>query len=218
MDIHKPKAAHSWREFLIEIGTIICGILIALGLEQGIEAFRTHETVEALKSVLNRELASNRARYERLRDSDACSERLIRELVVWATKAPPGVVHGDLSIARPALGTSSWELARSNPAFAHLPLEEQTAYSTVYNMIGNQQHFLFDEQETWRAIKGSLPFSGDPAVRSNMVPLLTAALGYQRGRQMNYDYIFQKLDELHITADKNDALGRREINRCDQGH
>lgn len=34
MEIHKPKAAHSWREFLIEIGTIVCGILIALGLEQ----------------------------------------------------------------------------------------------------------------------------------------------------------------------------------------
>lgn len=30
MDIHKPKAAHSFREFLIEIGTIVIGILIAL--------------------------------------------------------------------------------------------------------------------------------------------------------------------------------------------
>ena len=37
MDIHKPKAAHSVHEFLIEIGTIICGILIALALEQGVE-------------------------------------------------------------------------------------------------------------------------------------------------------------------------------------
>jgi hypothetical protein len=26
MDIHRPKAAHSIREFLVEIGTIICGI------------------------------------------------------------------------------------------------------------------------------------------------------------------------------------------------
>lgn len=37
MEIHKPKAAHSWREFLVEIGTIVCGILIALGLEQVVE-------------------------------------------------------------------------------------------------------------------------------------------------------------------------------------
>ena len=26
MEIHKPKAAHSWREFAVEIGTIVCGI------------------------------------------------------------------------------------------------------------------------------------------------------------------------------------------------
>jgi hypothetical protein len=38
MEIHKPKAAHNVREFLIEIGTIVCGILIALGLEQAVEA------------------------------------------------------------------------------------------------------------------------------------------------------------------------------------
>ena len=45
MDIHRPKAAHSIREFLIEIGTIICGILIALGLEQGIEWLHWNHTV-----------------------------------------------------------------------------------------------------------------------------------------------------------------------------
>ena len=45
MDIHKPKAAHSWREFLIEIGTIICGILIALALEQAVES--VHRSAES---------------------------------------------------------------------------------------------------------------------------------------------------------------------------
>ena len=34
MDIHKPHAAKNWREFAVEIGTIVVGILIALGLEQ----------------------------------------------------------------------------------------------------------------------------------------------------------------------------------------
>jgi hypothetical protein len=38
VDIHKPKAAHNGREFAIEIATIICGIVIALGLEQLVEA------------------------------------------------------------------------------------------------------------------------------------------------------------------------------------
>ncbi len=54
MEIHKPKAVHRWREFLIEIGTITFGILIALGLEQGIEALHWHEARPALTSISRR--------------------------------------------------------------------------------------------------------------------------------------------------------------------
>jgi hypothetical protein len=38
MDIHKPKPIHNFREFLSEIGVIVCGVLIALILEQAVEA------------------------------------------------------------------------------------------------------------------------------------------------------------------------------------
>lgn len=41
MDIHKPKAAHSWREFLTEIGAIVCGILIAIRLERRVALIST---------------------------------------------------------------------------------------------------------------------------------------------------------------------------------
>ena len=50
MEVHKPKAAHSWREFAIEIGTIICGILIALTLEQLVEALHWRSEVDETRS------------------------------------------------------------------------------------------------------------------------------------------------------------------------
>lgn len=56
MDIHKPKASHSWREFLIEIGTIICGILIALGLEQVAEWAHWQEKAHAARTSIHKEL------------------------------------------------------------------------------------------------------------------------------------------------------------------
>src|SRR3954471_18215516 len=37
MDIHKPKPWGGWRELLKEIGTIVVGVLIALGAEQAVE-------------------------------------------------------------------------------------------------------------------------------------------------------------------------------------
>jgi hypothetical protein len=61
VDIHKPKAAHSWREFLIEIGTIICGILIALSLEQVVELLRTNEKSQAAEAAIREELSDQLA-------------------------------------------------------------------------------------------------------------------------------------------------------------
>ena len=38
IDIHPAEhAAHSWREFLVHIATIVLGIIIAIGLEQAVE-------------------------------------------------------------------------------------------------------------------------------------------------------------------------------------
>jgi hypothetical protein len=53
MDIHKPKPWHGWPEFLREIGTIVIGVLIALGGEQLVEMQHwrhvVHEARDALK-------------------------------------------------------------------------------------------------------------------------------------------------------------------------
>lgn len=38
LDVHPPhEAAHSWKDFLIHISTIVIGLLIAVGLEQTVE-------------------------------------------------------------------------------------------------------------------------------------------------------------------------------------
>ena len=59
MDIHRPKAAHSLREFLIEIGTIVCGVLIAIGLEQIVEQVHWSHEVEAERAALRNEARDN---------------------------------------------------------------------------------------------------------------------------------------------------------------
>ena len=48
MHIHKPKPVHGVREFLSEIGVIVVGVLIALALEQGVEALDwSHKVAQA---------------------------------------------------------------------------------------------------------------------------------------------------------------------------
>ena len=84
MDIHRPKAAHSWREFLIEIGTIVFGILIALGLEQVVEHIRSETQVREAHEAINQELGLNLARLRFTSAGDRCREVRLALLEHWS--------------------------------------------------------------------------------------------------------------------------------------
>jgi hypothetical protein len=53
LDNHPPHApTHTWRDFLIHIATIVIGLLIAVGLEETVEAIhRRHEMQEARQHI-----------------------------------------------------------------------------------------------------------------------------------------------------------------------
>ena len=60
MHIHKPKALHGWREFLGEIGVIVCGVLIAIVLDQSVEALRHRAEAKEMAGKLREESIENR--------------------------------------------------------------------------------------------------------------------------------------------------------------
>jgi hypothetical protein len=53
LDVHPPhQAAHTWKDFFIHIATICIGLLIAIGLEQTVEAIHhTHQRHELLDQL-----------------------------------------------------------------------------------------------------------------------------------------------------------------------
>jgi hypothetical protein len=53
LDVHPPhEAAHTWKDFFIHIATIVVGLLIAVGLEQTVEAIHHHHVREELRRAL----------------------------------------------------------------------------------------------------------------------------------------------------------------------
>ena len=53
LDVHPPHApTHTWRDFLIHIATIVIGLLIAIGLEQTVEAVHRHHVRDELRQAL----------------------------------------------------------------------------------------------------------------------------------------------------------------------
>jgi len=65
LDVHPPhEAAHTWKDFLIHIATIVIGLLIAIGLEQTVEAIHHHREVSEAREALSAEIGDNRKLFE----------------------------------------------------------------------------------------------------------------------------------------------------------
>jgi hypothetical protein len=125
MEIHKPKAAHSWREFAVEIGTIICGILIALGLEQGIEALHWRHVVEQAREALTLDHRDLTVQIGGTDASSACTLRRLDMLKDVLDQAETSGRLPPMGEIGPAAGEPwvmrSWEGLATGQALPHLP-------------------------------------------------------------------------------------------------
>ena len=76
MEVHPPEhPIHTWRDFFIHIATIVVGLLIAIGLEQTVEAVHRHGELRETRESLRNELEENRKFY----DNDVNFYRAVRE-------------------------------------------------------------------------------------------------------------------------------------------
>ena len=155
MDIHRPKAAHSIREFLVEIGTIICGILIALSLEQGVEAVhRAHEVGEA-RRALDAEISHNLLTVHYTIEQAPCVNRRLDELSRWVRSGRNGE---QLRLRAHAPGppgfifrTSVWRVA-SVGAVSQMPFEARVGYGQVYDSLEGLEAGVKNANEYWREL------------------------------------------------------------------
>jgi len=135
MHVHKPKAAHSLREFLSEIGVIVVGILIALALEQVVEAVRTGAEVREAREALHAEIRANASVDLFGLDEDKCLLTQLDGFAAWARGGPkPAMYRTVLS----GLAVSTWDTVKSG-AFPHMPLLERLAIARVYDTVNNEQ-------------------------------------------------------------------------------
>jgi len=67
MEIHPPEhGIHNWREFFVHMGTIVLGVLIAIGLEQSVEAIHRRHELNHLRRELRADIEKNKRRTDGL--------------------------------------------------------------------------------------------------------------------------------------------------------
>jgi hypothetical protein len=153
VDFHRPKAAHSWREFAIEIGTIICGILIALSLEQLIDWSHARREVGEAREAVNAELASDAGRLASTASQDRCADVRLKLLEGWAAGKTridsTNLASIDNRPLLSALRASAWEIAKTGAVAAHMSVKDRLAYAAVYDQIANQMTIIQGERAAW---------------------------------------------------------------------
>lgn len=153
MEIHKPKAAHNLREFLVEIGTITCGILIALGLEQAVEAAHWREAVSEAREALHQEIATNDVYLAERVASATCIDTHIAETAaliekVAETGASPRVSGVAIPLGR-LIDTEEWEAQQAAQGLVHFPNAERALLARSYALTRDFIRWRDEDGATW---------------------------------------------------------------------
>lgn len=157
MDIHKPKPVHSWREFFSEIGVIVCGILIALGLEQAVEWSHWQGEVTEQRERINAE-RSNLLGAMRARSAlEACVKHRLDEINAVIERHDKGrPLNIDGPVGRPVYftpSTAAWTTATVNQSTSHMPMIEQANLAKSYSDYDTYITVTKMEREAWRTLE-----------------------------------------------------------------
>lgn len=140
MEIHKPHAAKTWKEFFIELGTIVIGILIAIGLEQSVDYVHHLDQLRDLRVELRAELDENlRQTTENVKTLDGMEAKLDRDMaVLHASQTSHAAPAAKLDYSWDGFGRpfdGAWQAAGQSGALALMPHRELQKYTFAYNVM-----------------------------------------------------------------------------------
>ena len=153
MEIHPPtKPIESVKDFFLHLSMITIGILIALGLEQAVEAWHHHELgVEARENILN-EIRDNKREIDGegiliKQDKEKLQHTLdtLRQFL-----AHKKLTHAEISIVTNAanLNSTSWTTASATGALSYMSYAEVKKLAKVYDVQALLQRVQDDQFKT----------------------------------------------------------------------
>lgn len=157
MEIHKPHAAKTWREFFIELATIIVGILIALSLEQLVESIREHRHASEARESIREEIARDLGYMNVRSDVETCVSKRLDELTNLINQLAPGKpVPSPIWIGHPtvySMANTQFNAASHAGTVSHLPSHEQTSFGEIYAAFEEYSQAEQIEQKSWSDLR-----------------------------------------------------------------
>jgi hypothetical protein len=165
MDLHPPGGpVRSVKDFFVHIGVVTLGILIALGLEQIVEAHHRAGLAKIAVAGFRRELTYNEGQVREVLAGMPELQGKIEKAISALSAAPiPGAATQAINypgISLDIVSTASWDTAIATQALNELPFDAVTRYAQAY---GTLRLFVETEREGLSIWQGVSRFGTDPA-------------------------------------------------------
>jgi hypothetical protein len=165
MELHAPGGpVRSLKDFLVHIGVVTLGILIALGLEQLVEAHHRSHLAKVAVDGFRKELDYNEGQINEVLGGVAQLQAKIETAIANLSIAPaPGAAEPPLDypgIFLNVVSTASWDTAVATQALNELPFEAVTRYAQAY---GTVRLFADTERQSLVAWQDLRRFGTNPA-------------------------------------------------------
>jgi len=141
MHLHKPKPIHNWRELATEVGVIVIGILIALGLEQAIETYHERERATVAREAIESELRFSLAKATLMIEMQECSERQIAVLSEAIGRGDQAEVQRLVEALQlpimEAWSDAAWQTVLVSDVMDQFSERERGGYSILYDIVNS---------------------------------------------------------------------------------
>jgi hypothetical protein len=148
------------------------------------------------------ELADDRARWEYMRSSDPCALRRLDLIDRWLVTAPNGArvaePYGSVLLN---LHTSSWDLAKTSPVMAQIPLRERLTYASLFAALENWRGLIHTEEANRQQLAALLETANVPENRAQIALAVAHARIMVNFRHASFDYLIKRFDDLGIRPD-----------------
>jgi hypothetical protein len=168
MELHAPGGpVRSLKDFLVHIGVVTLGILIALGLEQLVEAHHRSSLAKTAVAGFRKELAYDQDQVNEVLGNTRQLRAKIESAIARLSAAPtPGGAEPPLDypgITLDIVSTANWDTAVATQALNELPFETVARYAQAY---GTLRLFAETERQSLGVWQDLHRFGNDAAVLS----------------------------------------------------
>jgi hypothetical protein len=180
LDVHPPhEGIHNWRQYLLHMSTIVLGLLIAIGLEQSVEAIHRARERADLRESLRRDTEQAIANAQSSEQAEIPSLHWLtsRQQLVRDALRAHHTLTGSLDRAPHVTSTMStdpaWGAAKSSGLLSLLSQEEVEVYSQA-DLLLDQAARQFSDGVAASGRRGNFEFKFVDPNNNGKVDLSTA--------------------------------------------